>query len=183
MTPSRGSKSSPKEALALPLSFAPISPYCPLQIREISCSFIARMTPQHPPCFHDDGKQVRQRQRMEVRPRVGLGFMRAETPAPSLTRPEGHGDKESPSSPTEQWPPHCSLLQTGLRELPTPHLFLALISPHHPSLPLYFSESAHLFRVPWEGYTSFSLLCCPLPRFILKHPTLITSRMRGCAGI
>lgn len=135
MTPSRGSKFLPRGP-GPRLSLCPhLALQFPLQIREMSCSATVRVTSQHHPHSHGDGRQVRQRTRRQVRPREGLGCMRAEAPAPSLTRPEGKADKEASQSPAEQRPPHGNLLRAGLQEPPL-HLTLALVLPRAAPVPV-----------------------------------------------
>lgn len=117
------------------------------------------------------GRQVRPR--MEVMAREGWG--------------PGGCPPASPC-PADQQPPHCSLLRAGLQEHPSPPHSGVSFAPR-PSSPLYPSYlTPESLPIPLGALgrgtpaslppTALSLLC-----FILKHSTLVASRMRGCAGI
>lgn len=176
MTPSRGSKSLPKETLALPSPFAPISPYCPPAYQRNELLFHSPGDITASPTFPWRWQAGEAEAKDEGQAQGGARLYEGGGSCSLPIRPGGHGTKRPlPSSsqaaastlqPFPSWSPGAP-----------PFLILALVLPQSPPLPISLlpsglSSSAHPCRGPGRG-TSVSLSSAALFLFvfILKRPT------------
>lgn len=136
MTPSRGSKSSPKETLALPSPFAPISPYCPPACQRNELLFHSPDDITTSPTFPWQWQAGEAEAKDEGQAQGEAGLCDGGGSCSLPIRPGDMGTGRPLPSPAKWRPPRCSLFRVGLQEHPPlPHSGIRL--PQRPALPPY----------------------------------------------
>lgn len=164
MTPSRGSKSSPKETLALPSAFAPISPYCPPAYQRNELLFHSPGDITASPTFPWRWQAGEAEAKDEGQAQGGAGLYEGRGSGSLPISLGDMGPRGLSQAPAKQRPPTCSLFRAGLlsRSVP-PFLILALVWPQRPPLPISLlpsglSSSALPYRDPGRGTSVSPLL-------------------------